>query len=100
MRRLLLLVSLLFFLEGYPQSDTTTTIPRIRDTSVINMNSYYDSAAEKQRQDNNMRNLLALTKTLDERKAKEKRAALLRIGIGVGFLVILVIGLMRRRKKK
>jgi hypothetical protein len=99
MRRFLLLVSLFLCLEGYSQIDSTTAARRT-DTSVINMNFYYDSAAEKQRQDNNIRNLLALSESLDKRKAKEKRAAILRIGIGVGFLVILVIGLMRRRKKK
>jgi hypothetical protein len=100
MRRLLLLVSLLFCLKGYAQVDTTPTTTAVRDTSIINMNSYYDSTEEKRRQDNNVRNLLELSKTLDERRAKEKRAALLRIGIGAGFLVILVIGLMRRRKKR
>jgi hypothetical protein len=98
MRPFLLLASLFFCLEGYSQADTTSS--RIVDTSVFNMNTYYDSAAKKQAQDNNIKNLLALTDSLEKRKAKEKRAAMLRIGIGAGFLVILVVGLMRRRKKK
>jgi hypothetical protein len=34
-----------------------------------------------------------------ERRAKEKKAAMIRIGIGIFFLLILVIGLRRRIKK-
>lgn len=98
MRRFLFLAALFFCLEGHSQADTTTH--RGDTTPIINMDFYYDSAAEKQRQDNNVRNLLALSESIEKRKAREKRAAILRIGIGVGFLVLLVIGLMRRRKKK
>ena len=34
-----------------------------------------------------------------ERGAKEKKAAMIRIGIGIFFLAVLIIGLLRRRKK-
>lgn len=35
-----------------------------------------------------------------ERNAKQKKAAMIRIGIGVAFLIVLVIGLTRRKGKK
>lgn len=35
-----------------------------------------------------------------ERKAKEKKQAIIRIVIGIGFLIILFIGFRRRRAKK
>ena len=34
-----------------------------------------------------------------ERRAKEKKAAFIRIAIGIGFLIILIIGLRRKSKK-
>lgn len=34
-----------------------------------------------------------------ERRAKEKQAALIRIAIGIGFLIILIIGWRRKSKK-
>ncbi len=45
----------------------------------------------------NMANILALQK---EQKARQKKAAMIRIGIGVTFLAVLIIGLSRRRRKK
>ena len=44
----------------------------------------------------NMNNLLELQK---KRKAKEKRNAIVRIAIGLGFLVLLIIGWRRKTKK-
>lgn len=45
------------------------------------------------------RNGEAFLQLMKENNAKQKRAAMIRIAIGVGFLIILIIGLMRRRKK-
>lgn len=44
-------------------------------------------------------NIETLVRYQEERKAKEKKAAMIRIGIGVAFLVVFVIGLSRRKKR-
>jgi hypothetical protein len=43
--------------------------------------------------------LESLMRYQEERRAKEKKAAMIRIGIGVALLIVLVIGLSRRKKK-
>ncbi|MBC7874453.1 MAG: hypothetical protein H7Y01_10675, partial [Ferruginibacter sp.] len=45
------------------------------------------------------RNINGILQLQKEQKARQKKAAMVRIGIGAGFLVILVIGLSRRRRK-
>ncbi|HEV7782986.1 MAG TPA: hypothetical protein VGO58_17040 [Chitinophagaceae bacterium] len=51
-------------------------------------------------QDNGFRsNIESLVRYQEEQRAKQKRAAIIRIGIGVGLLAVLVIGLRRRGKK-
>ena len=47
----------------------------------------------------NLKNILALTEQIEKRREKEKKMAMLRIAVGVLFLAVLVVGLMRRRKK-
>ena len=46
---------------------------------------------------NNVNQLLEIQK---ENKDRKRRAAITRLAIGAGFLALLVIGLMRRRKKQ
>lgn len=45
------------------------------------------------------RNMEGILQLQREREAKQKKAALVRIAIGLGFLALLVVGWMRRRKK-
>ena len=47
----------------------------------------------------NAEGLTRLTNEIKKRDAKQKRNAMIRIGIGVLFFAVLIIGLMRRRKK-
>jgi hypothetical protein len=49
--------------------------------------------------DNNMESILALTKEMDRRRERDKRNAIIKIGIGVLLLGVLVVGLTRKRKK-
>lgn len=56
-----------------------------------------DSIAIKENIDRNITGLLELQK---KQRVKEKRGAIIRIGIGVAFLIILIIGLRRKTVKK
>jgi hypothetical protein len=48
----------------------------------------------------NSRNLNDFLKYQEEQKARQKRNALIRIGIGIFFFIILLVGLNRQRKKR
>jgi len=54
----------------------------------------------KQTMEQNSRNLDGFLQMRKEQEAKQKRNAMIRIGIGVLFLVVLAIGLLRRRRTK
>lgn len=88
MRKFLTLVLFMGLLSAHAQlgdsinpvrPDSATTI-----VSPINM-------------DQNIRGLLALQQ---EQRARQKKQAIIRIAIGVGMLVILVIGLSRKKRKQ
>lgn len=51
---------------------------------------------QQQQTDRNINNLLELQQ---ESRTKKKNAAILRIAIGVGFLLLLIVGLRRKGKK-
>ena len=55
-----------------------------------------DTVQVKSDIDRNMNYILEIQK---RNKAKQKRNAIIRITIGVGFLILLIIGLRRRSKK-
>ena len=67
------------------------------EDSVLTTLPPIDSNEIKENFDRNINGLLEMQKN---RRAKEKRAAMIRIGIGVAFLIILIIGLPRKGKKK
>ena len=67
------------------------------DTSLIQkLIEFRDSTSKANEEEANRKALLQLQQ---ERNKKEKRAAVIRIGIGVLLLAVLVVGLMRKRKK-
>lgn len=79
------------------------TIPATKDNanyqlpdSIVVNNSYYDSLRRAQSISVNMDGIIRLQ---EENRSRQKKAAMIRIAVGIGFLVILVVGLMRRRKK-
>jgi hypothetical protein len=63
---------------------------------VRGMSDSLDSIARAKDADRNISNIVQWQK---ERNEKEIRQAILRILLGVLFLVVLVVGLMRRRRK-
>ncbi len=70
-------------------------IQELKD-SVVKSIYTIDSAAIKA----NENNINALLKVQKDREAKQKRNAIIRIAIGIGFLLILIIGWRRKAKKE
>ncbi len=77
--------------------DSITAIAEKRMDSITRAIKTRDSIAQQQQFDRNVNNIMELQK---ENRSKQKKAAMVRIAIGVGFLIILIIGLMRRKKAK
>ncbi len=65
------------------------------DSGIASKNKYYDSINNAR----NLQNLESFTKQYNEKQKANKRKAFIRLGIGILFGVVLVIGLMRKRKK-
>ena len=104
MQKSLLLLFLFISIEGLAQpADTIKNrlIP-IDSISVIPLTPVpaMDSVMRNEEMERNVSNLLSLQKSIQTRKAKDKRNALTRIGIGIALLIILIIGLRRKRVKK
>ena len=99
MNKFVLVILLLVSSVTHSQFTDTSDWNRNRQ---LNPDSVITSPGEKedtqrlQEIDNNMNYILGLQK---ENNAKQKKAAIARIAIGVGLLAMLVIGLRRRRKK-
>lgn len=109
MQNLLLLLFCLFSIISFGQQSDTSPEKKLRpkvvfdDSAMIRLTKFQDSIrkAEEMEEFNktNQQNLNYLLEMQKERKAKEKRNAIIRIAIGIGFFIILVIGLRRRVKK-
>jgi hypothetical protein len=97
MKRLFLYLLCLIWLEAFSQvSDTGSKVLPTMD-SIIKKETYSDSPVSA---DLNRRNMEYILELQNENRARQKKAAFVRIAIGVGFLALLVVGIMRRRKKK
>lgn len=70
-------------------------IEQLKD-SVVQSNLQHDSLQPVLSFNNNLDQLIKMQK---EREAKQKRSAIIRIAIGVLLLLLMFIGLMRKRKK-
>ena len=77
--------------------DSVLRKPGIQNDSVINMSINTDSLLFKESMERNMNSILELQR---DHRAREKRNAIIRIGIGVAFLIVLIIGLRRKAVKK
>jgi hypothetical protein len=110
MRNLLLLLFCLFSITCFGQQSDTTSGKKsspakvvFDDSALIRLTRFQDSIrkAEEMEEFNktNQKNLSYFLQLQKERRAKQKRNAIIRIAIGIGFLIILVIGLRRRAKK-
>jgi hypothetical protein len=113
MKKLLLFLALFISIEGLAQLGDTMKknqpeLNLTRDDSVLmKLQKFQDSALTtlppldsneiKENFDRNINGLLEMQKN---RRVKEKRAAMIRIGIGIAFLIVLIIGLRRKGVKK
>lgn len=78
----------------------------LNDSMIKKLQRFKDSAAiairisdSIQTQENISRNLNGLLQIQKENNARQKKAAIIRIVIGVALLVVLIIGWRRKRKK-
>jgi hypothetical protein len=111
MKKFFLLLFIVSGITGYPQNGDTTNgkfgkrklipdaatvekLQKIKD-SVINIIPVIDKDKIQEDISHNIDGILQLQK---EQKAKQKKAAMIRIGIGVALLALLIIGLRRRKK--
>ena len=105
MRILFLSLVLLISIGGLTQ--TGDTILNSTDSTFIKLQKLQDSvlttipAVDSDEIKKNFdRNIYGLLEMQKNRRAKEKKAAIFRIGIGLAFLVVLIIGLRRKGIKK
>lgn len=110
MKKALLLLSLIVAIAGHAQKNIQKgRKPGLitNDSVVVKLQKFKDSMMQLQMQvdsneisrsiSNNVDGLLQLQK---EQKARQQKAAMIRIGIGVALLAVLFIGLMRKRSGK
>ena len=99
---LILLLSSLSFV-AFSQQDTGQLKESLSQASTQN-DSVSDSPAKsiemKQWEERNIKAMLQISEQVEKNRAREKRNAYLRIGFGVILLVVLIVGLMRRKAKK
>jgi len=104
MRRILIVVLFQFLLTSASGQDTVP-LKTQADTNtpvLISMDSMLQRINDSMRKENleqNNRNLDAFVALQKEREAKEKKRMYFRLGIGILFLAVMVIGLLRKRKK-
>ena len=70
------------------------------DTTMQNATQFNDSMATARQIESNNRNLGGLVSMMKEREKKERQRMWLRIGLGIAFLIIAIIGIARRKKTK
>jgi hypothetical protein len=111
MKFFLLFVSLLYGLICFSQSaENTQKSSRghkliINDSLIKKLQYFKDSTAKALLQADSSQIRIDISRNMDsflqlqkEQKAKQKKAAIIRIAIGISFLVLLIIGLKRRKK--
>ena len=105
MRKLFLLLVIFISVKGSAQpgdtisSNTDSTFIKLKkfEDSMLTSIPAIDSNAMKENFDRNISGLIEIQKN---RRVKEKRGAILRIGIGIAGLIVLIIGLRRKTSKK
>jgi len=100
MRRLFIIFACVLLITPVFSQDTLRSFD---SAAYARMQSVNDSL-EKLRNSEQIRaeterGINALVQMQKERNEKQKRQAYIRIGLGLLFLVVLVVGLLRRRKK-
>lgn len=114
MQKLLVLLFILSSVVVFGQNSKTEPNKKLHhklefsDSAMIRLRQLDDSilkaqqAAEARQTEDSMmqRNNNYILELQKEQRAKEKKTAIIRIAIGIGFLIILIIGLTRKRVKK
>ena len=103
MRRLFFLSLLFISINTFSQADADSLHQAIQhrtDSMLAEFNSKGVESIKKEQEMQNLQNLLRVVDEQKKRKAKEKRNAMIRIGIGVFFFAVLIFGIARRRKKQ
>ena len=77
-----------------PDISTVKKIEEIKDSAIKSIKI----AEEKKIEEKFPINVEAIEQIQKEQKTNKKNAALIRFGLGVAFLVLLIIGLRRRKK--
>jgi len=70
------------------------------DSMLRSQSKYFDSVSLARDMEQNNRNLSSFVNNLREREKKEKQKMWMRIGLGIVFLAIGIIGVTRKRKVK
>jgi hypothetical protein len=100
MKKIFFLPLLILAFAVCSQTNDTSIVPVPTDSFDIKFQRIKDSV-EKTVNDinweNNRQNMEDVMKMVDKNKKKEKRKAIIYIVIGVGMLLVLIFGLMRRR---
>ena len=111
MKRFFLLLFIVSSITGYPQNGDTANekfrkrklipdastvekLQKIKDSFINTM----PPVDEKKMQEDISRNVDGILQLQKDNKAKQKKAAMIRIAIGLAFLALLIIGLRRRKK--
>ena len=99
-------IAISFILSFSLQAQNTDSFVRAVDSSTKAMrqritateDSLYKMEVQRSLQQNN-RNLDRFLADMKEREKREERQMYIRLGIGVLFLAVLIIGLLRKRKQ-
>jgi hypothetical protein len=107
MKKIFFLPLLLLALSVNSQTPDTARGPRKnpfhKDSLAVKIQRLKDSidkTLQDVQQENNIRNLESVMNSVEKRRSKEKSKAILYIVLGVGMLIVLVIGLNRKRGTK
>jgi hypothetical protein len=68
------------------------------DSSLQRANKFNDSMETARQIESNNRNLTGLVNMMQDREKKERQTMWLRIGLGIGILIIGIIGIARKKK--
>lgn len=99
MRKLFVSFLLVFSITLSAQTDSGIVKPVAMDTATNQLPDSSQGVEIRYYDPNNIRNLELLMKDQQARRAREKTGAFIRIGVGLLLLVVLVVGLRRKRKK-
>ena len=78
------------------QDDSVVQQIKVKTDSLISNTLPVDTMQIRREVNNGMDTYLEMSR---ERASRQKRNAIIRIGVGLGFLALLIVGLSRRRKK-